>query len=346
MLKKLNSLLCLLMISLLVFSFAGCSTPETEKETTPSTTAAPTTAHEPSKHIYIVCSDDTENGNLAMEGFYEGLTISGYIPGEIVKITVGKSENIEKPDYKQQAADAVKEKPDLIFAVGENASKACVAATKEIPIIFANVADPIANKLLTSCEKPDGNVTGVSDFIPVYQQLQYAKSLYPKAQKLSVIYGEKEENSILVASLIEMEAKELMLKYKGYPAKTEEDVESAAKEAVKDCDMIYVSKDKVTSGDLSAILKAAKEKKIPVFSSTADFVNKGALATSVHDYKSIGKQSANMALVILEGLKTPEQMPVFYPDICRNIVNKNTAKALGLTVPQESEYLSLVPATE
>lgn len=346
MTKKILSLLSLILVSLFVFSFAGCSSSEPQNETVPETTAAETTAHIPSKHIYIVCSDDTDNGNLALQGFNEGLISAGLTPGENVKITVGKSADKDKPDYKQQAKDAVAAKPDLIYAVGEKAAKACADATKEIPIIFANIADPIATKLLTSCEKPDKNVTGVSDFIPVYQQLEYAKTLYPKAKKISVIYGEKEETSILISSLIEMESKDLMLSFKSFPAKTEDDVEKAAKDAVKYCDLIYVAKDKVTSADFSEILKAAKEKKLPVFSSTADFVNKGALATSVHDYKNIGIQAANMAVIILEGLKTTNQMPVYYPDICRNIVNKNTAKTLGLEVGKENEYLTLVPATE
>ncbi len=344
--RKLLSLLALLSAALMIFTLAACGSREVINDEKTKTTAPTETAPIPSKHIYIVCSDDSENGNLALEGFNEGLVDAGLTPGSEVKITVGKSEDIENPDYEEQAKDAVAQKPDIIYAVGEKAAKACADATKEIPVIFANIADPIATKLLTSCEKPDGNITGVSDFIPVYQQLEYAKSLYPKAKNISVIYGEKVENSILISSLIEAESKDFMLSYKSFPVKTGDDLESVAKKALEDCDLVYVAKDKVTSEDLSSVLKLAKEKKIPVFTSSSDFVDKGALATAVHDYKNIGVKAANMVAVVLEGLKETKEMPVYYPELCKHIVNKNTAKALGLTLSTEDKYLELVPATE
>ncbi|MDD6252306.1 MAG: hypothetical protein PUA85_06680, partial [Oscillospiraceae bacterium] len=130
MTKKILSLLSLILVSLFVFSIAGCSSSDPQNETVPETTATETTAHIPSKHIYIVCSDDTDNGNLALQGFNEGLISAGLTPGENVKITVGKSADKDKPDYKQQAKDAVAAKPDLIYAVGEKAAKACADATK------------------------------------------------------------------------------------------------------------------------------------------------------------------------------------------------------------------------
>ncbi len=317
-------LLCTFM---LLSAVTGCSSKEGGATPDEAATGNPLIS------VGILSSESSENGEDVYGGFVTTLNAEGYEQGVNIKLDLQKGEDFEQ--CKTLAAKVVGAKPDLIFAIGEDAAKSLKETAGSIPVIFACVADPIEAGLLTSCEKPDKNFTGVSDYIPVYQQLDFAKTLIPGAKNFSVLYCGTEESSILTASLAEEESKKLSMKCTSYTATTEREFNSGLKKALEKTDFLYLPEDTLTTAKISDVLKSAAKSKVPVISAGSRFVDSGALATSIHDYEEIGLKAGSMAAMYLKGLKTIAQMPVVFPDVCLNVVNGSTLKTLKLTVPED-----------
>ncbi len=89
----------------------------------------------------------------------------------------------------------VKDEVDLIYAIATPAAQSAKQATKDIPILFSAVTDPVAAQLIDSMENPGGNITGTSDESPMDKQLQLFKDLDKNINKIGIIYNTSEPNS-------------------------------------------------------------------------------------------------------------------------------------------------------
>ena len=101
----------------------------------------------------------------------------------------------------QIARQLVGEAPDVIVPISTPSAQAVVAATRDIPVVFTAVTDPLGAKLVTSLEQPGGNVTGMSDLSPIGQHLDLVKEVLPEAASLGVIYNPGEANSLTLVEL-------------------------------------------------------------------------------------------------------------------------------------------------
>ena len=139
------------------------------------------------------------------------------------------------------AKQFVSDDVDLIYSIATNASQAAVNATggTDIPVVFNAVTDGVEAKLVTSNEKPGGNVTGVSDAAPLEKQVEMIREFLPKAKKIGMIYNIGEVNGKIQVEQVE----KLAPKYgftvvkKGISATTE--VATAAEQLSGDVDCIY-----------------------------------------------------------------------------------------------------------
>lgn len=324
-------LISFLILAFLSFSLFGCNGDDTA---TPDESTAPVLKFE----IAVIKSDSTDNSNNILEGFEKHLKEAGYTEGENISIKYYESQE-EKPDFNALAKQAAGDNPDLIFTVGSKAAKAAKKATAEIPIIFAGVSDPIGAGLVKSTEKPDGNITGVSSFTPVFEQLEFIKELIPEAKKISVLYKETAENSILISSLVKEECEDFSLQYKAFAVKDKDKLSDELKKALKDCQVLYLPEDDLTKDSIKDIIKEADKKKVPVFSSNTSLVKSGALASCVPDHKEIGARASEMALAVLDGTKNIKEMSVIYPDECIKVVNTDTLKKFGIKISDEEKNI-------
>lgn len=327
--KKAKSFAMLsLSVLMILSSVTGCSSKSGDNVTPDEATPQDTLIS-----IGVISSDNSGKGEDIYSGFVQSLTNEGYVDGENIKLDMKKAADAE--ECKKISEEIVSSEPDLIFAIGEDAAKSLKEKTDSIPVIFAGVSDPIEAGLLNSCEKPDKNFTGVSDYIPVYQQLEFAKTIISGAKKFTILYCGTDESSILTASLAAEESKKLSMKCTPFTASTEREFNSSLTKALDDTDFLYLPEDTLTTAKISDVLKAASKSKVPVISTSSKFVDSGALATTIHDYEEIGLKAGKMASMQLQGLKTVSQMPVVFPDVCLNVVNGKTLGTLKLTVPED-----------
>jgi len=274
----------------------------------------------------------------ALKGFKRALSDNGF-DSKNVKYDI----QIAKDDISNSQSIAKKftdEKVDLIFAISTQSAKDAVSITKEIPIVFANVADPVGEKLVKSFKMPGGNVTGTSDY--------YAKIASNtinfiideiKAKNIGIIYSKTEQNSVnkvkRVKTLVESKKSKLIEVVVSKPA----EVKQAAESIAGHVDAIYVPNDNTVVSSLEVIINVANQKDIPLFVEELDSMKKGAMATSSFSYEEIGYESGLMAVDILKNNKKPSEIKVKYPKTLKLIINKKAAIEQGVKIDNEWENL-------
>ncbi len=319
--KMIKRILAGVMVIVLSAFICACSS-DNAQETEPTTV--------PAKYaIGVIQSYDDPSSEHTYQGFSSAFTDKGYHQTEFHTVSVVNCKG-DKDKCKEAAEKYVSEGINLIFAIGEPAAVAAAKATDTIPVIFSGVTDPIEAGLLKSCEKPDKNVTGVSDLTPVYEQLSLIGKLLPEAKKVSSVYMATDENSILLSTLADSAAQSLELDYTPYTAADENQLDTCIDNALKDCDVLFLIEDELTREHADKIIKGANKKKIPVISSSEALVSEGCLATTVPDYTDMGYNAGELALIILKNLRSVSDLSVEYPDACVDKVNLQVAEAFGI----------------
>lgn len=200
--------------------------------------------------------------------------------------------------------------------------------SSQTPIVFASVTDPESAKLT-------GNITGVSNFIDVDQQLSVILKTVPKAKILGFIYNPGEANSQKLLELTCKACDRLGITLKTAVASRTSDVPAATQSLMGKVDGIFINNDSTALAAFESIVKVAQKSKIPVFVSDIDFVEKGAVAALGPDQYEIGRLAGKMIIQILKGEKSAGEIPILYPTKVEVRVNKEMAADLGIVLPDD-----------
>ena len=233
------------------------------------------------------------------------------------------------------AKQFVSEDVDLIYSIATNASQAAVNATggTDIPVVFNAVTDGVEAKLVTSNEKPGGNVTGVSDAAPLEKQLEMIREFLPEAKKIGMIYNIGEVNGNLQVKQVEKLASKYNFKIvkKGVSATTE--IATAAEQLAGDVDCIYNITDNMVVSATASITDKANAKNIPVFAAEDGQMKAGLLASDSISYEKLGEQAGSVAYDILVNGKKAGDIPVETAKDTTLYINKKVAEQLGIKIP-------------
>lgn len=335
LLKKTLALFLILLLSLSLFA---CGTEKVPEPTE-------TTATEAKLQVIGVLSLELdENTQKAFDGFINALSANGYTENE--NFTLVHTQCTEEKELKAAAEELVKEEPSLIYTIGTEATKEIKEATTEIPVVFSCVNDPMGEKIVKSCEKPEANITGVCDYSPVFEQIELISTLYPDTKRIGCLYNGADEESIFSANLASGAAQISKVKFTLYPSLTDKDFLDEVETALEKCDVLYLTDDALVKSCLDDILSQAKKKKIPVFAESTELVESGCLATCITDYEHIGYSAGELSAILLRSLKEVSRVPVEYATDTTVVVNSKTQKTLKLTLPDEiSESAVFVKAS-
>ena len=233
------------------------------------------------------------------------------------------------------AKQFVSEDVDLIYSIATNASQAAVNATggTDIPVVFNAVTDGVEAKLVTSNEKPGGNVTGVSDAAPLEKQLEMIREFLPEAKKIGMIYNIGEVNGKLQVQQVEKLASKYNFEIvkKGVSATTE--IATAAEQLAGDVDCIYNITDNMVVSATASITDKANAKNIPVFAAEDGQMKAGLLASDSISYEKLGEQAGSVAYDILVNGKKAGDIPVETAKDTTLYINKKVAEQLGIKIP-------------
>lgn len=268
-------------------------------------------------------------------GFEQEMTRLGYREGDSVEYQRSNANG----DFATAQAIARKiaaSPPDLVFSISTPSSQTCVEALRgtKTPIVFGSITDPVAAGLVQSLDKPGGMITGTSDVWPVEDQFRLLQQLVPAAKKLGVLHNPAEANSQASMKLVEEAAAKSGFDLVKVPVSSSNEVTAAARSLVGRCDAIYVPADNTVISGLAAIVAISEENKIPLMPGDTSNVEVGGFGTVGHDYTSIGAESARIADQVLKGVP-PGEIPIAKSKVYRYYFNLRSAKATGVTIPDD-----------
>ncbi|ALC90388.1 ABC transporter substrate-binding protein [Bacillus sp. FJAT-18017] len=242
----------------------------------------------------------------------------------------------EQPNAQVIAQNFAGDDVDLIFANATPSAIAALNVTKEIPILFTSVTDPVGAGLVKAFDQPGDNITGTTDNHPdATKKTIDFMTKEVGAKKIGVVYNAGEQNSVVQVKAVEELAKANGASIVEVSVSTTAEVKQAAESLVGRVDAIYVPTDNTVVSALDSVISVANEKKIPLFVGELDSMKKGAVAASGFSYNDLGYETGLMAVDILTGKKKPSDIQVALPQSLALMINKKAAEAQGLTVKDE-----------
>ena len=267
------------------------------------------------------------------KGFVDGLAEAGYVDGENIKIDYQNAQG-EQANCVTIAEKLINDGDDLIFAIATPAAQAVANLTQDIPVLISSVTDPESAKLVKSNTNPGTNVTGTSDLTPCAAQIRLLKKLVPNAKTVGMLFCSSEQNSRFQIDLAEAACKAEGLDFVEATVSNSNEIAQVTQALCGKCDVIYSPTDNMIAAGMSLVAQVANENKKPTIVGEEGMCDAGGLATYGINYYELGKQTAKMAVEVING-KKPRDMPIQYLDKCDFTYNKETAAALGITIPAD-----------
>jgi putative ABC transport system substrate-binding protein len=268
-----------------------------------------------------------------VRGFRQGLSETGYVEGKNVKIEYrwADGHNDRVPDL---AADLVRRQVKVIAANYPPVLEA-KAATATIPIVFTSAADPVKAGLVTSFNRPAGNLTGVYLIGPELEtkRLEILRQLIPGAVSIGVLANPNYPDADREVRELQAAANVVERQIHLVRATTEPEIDAAfATLAQQRVDALLVASDPFFSSRRDYLVALAARYKLPTIYNQREFAAAGGLASYGTDFADGYRQARNYVGRILNGQK-PSDLPVVQPTKIELIVNLKAAKALGLAIP-------------
>jgi putative ABC transport system substrate-binding protein len=269
--------------------------------------------------------------DAARDGVKDALAAEGFKDGDNITF-VYQSAQGQPATAAQIARQFVGDGVTVIVPISTPSAQAAVAATKDIPIVFTAVTDPLAAQLVPSLAKPGGNVTGISDMSPMADHVALIKEITPNVKKLGVLFNPGEANSVSLVNRLKEVAGPAGIEVVEAAATKSADVQAAARGLVGNVDAMYVPTDNTVVSALEAAIAVAEENKIPFYAGDTDSVKRGALASIGFNYYDVGVETGKVVARVLKGEK-PGDIDVTFASGSDLYVNKAAAAKMGVTIP-------------
>jgi putative ABC transport system substrate-binding protein len=333
--QTMKKIIALVMALCMVLALCACGSSSATTTTTASTETAATEAPAAeAKDVPIIgVSQYGEHASLdnCREGFLLGLAEAGLVEGTDFVIDY-QNAGFDNSIATQIAQNFSAENVALMVGIATPSATACYAAAedKDIPVIFNAITDPVEAKL------DSGNVTGVSDKLPVEAQLDLIRTLQPEATTIGIIYTTSEPNSVSTIAEYKEKAGDYGFEIVDIGVTAQSEVTQAADTLIsKGVDCISNLTDNNVVGVLANILDKTNEAGIPVYGSEVEQVKIGCVAAAGIDYIQLGKQCGAMAAKVLTGAATCEDMPYETISEYGIYINSEALAAMNIELPAD-----------
>jgi len=269
-----------------------------------------------------------------LEAFRKQLQELGYVEGKNLVIDWRYSDE-GSARLSRLAEELVALHPDVLVSIATPATAAMKAVAGGIPIVFANVGDPVATGFVASLAQPRGNLTGQSNVARDLsgKRLELLKEIIPTSSTVAVTWNPTNSAVRLAWQETQDAALLLGIQLVSIEVRTVSDIISAFDIAKQeDCHGLIVLPDPLTASHRSAIIALAAKARMPTVYGYREFVDEGGLLAYGPNYRDLYRRAAIYVDKILKGAK-PADLPVEQPTTFDLVVNLKTAQALGLTLP-------------
>jgi putative ABC transport system substrate-binding protein len=267
-----------------------------------------------------------------VEGFRLGLRELGYEEGKSFVIEY-RSADGHDDRFAGLATDLVRQKVDLILTRGTPAGLAAKHATATIPVLITGVGDPVGQRIVASLAHPGGNVTGLSAAVTEIfpKRVQLLRELVPKAARIAGLFNMGNPALPPQWREVALAARSLGIEPRLLDVRKVEDLEPAFDAAIRQhVDALVVGIDTLTQANQRLIVNLAAKRRLPAIYASTEFA--GGLVSYGVNYPEMYRRAASFAHKIFKGAK-PANLPVEEPTAFELVINLETARNLGLTIP-------------
>jgi putative ABC transport system substrate-binding protein len=270
-----------------------------------------------------------------LKAFQQGMREQGYVEAQNLIIRYHWAEG-HFDELDALAAELVTDRVALIVATGGGRSAlAAKKATTTIPVVFVLGSDPVRLGLVTSFNKPEGNITGITIITTelATKRLKLVYDLDPEIRKVAILV-----NPEAAAADVEIESQKVAANSTGRPfillkASTGAEIEAAFASAIaQEVRALVVSADPFFMAQRAQIVRLAADHKLSAMYAFREFVDDGGLMSYGPSLALAYRQAGIYAARILKGAK-PSELPIQRPVAFEFLINLRTAKTLGLSIP-------------
>ena len=267
-----------------------------------------------------------------LDAFRQGLRELGHIEGQNLVIEYRTAEG-NAGRLADLAVELVRLKPDVIFALGGDVAPFAKHATRTVPIVMLNSADPVKGGLVASLARPGGNVTGVTALSAdlAAKRIQFLKEAAPAISRVGVLWNPDHADDELHET--QAAARTLGIQIQSLEVRGPADFDGAFQAALRGrAEAVIVVSSRQMTLNRARILEFAGSSKLPLVCGWGPWAQGGALFSYGPDLNALVRRAATYVDKILRGAK-PADLPVEHPTKFELVVNMKTANALGLTIP-------------
>jgi putative ABC transport system substrate-binding protein len=271
-----------------------------------------------------------------LRAFRQGLKETGYVEGENLTIEYrwADGDNARLPEL---AEELVRRKVSVIAAVGSSTlARTVKAATTTIPGVFAVGEDPVKLGFVGSLSRPGGNLTGINIFNSelISKRLALLREFVPSAARVSVLVNPSDRsNTETNVRDVEAAAGTMQMKVRIHHASSSAEIDTAFATLMREgSDALFVAGDLFFNSRRSQLTMLAARHAIPATYGSRDYPDYGGLMSYGSNLTDVFHRAGLYVGRILKGAK-PADMPIVQADKFELVINAQTARMLGLTVP-------------
>jgi putative tryptophan/tyrosine transport system substrate-binding protein len=268
------------------------------------------------------------------EALQQALQDLGYIEGRTATIEYRWADG-QADRGRAAAQELARSGVDVIVTGGPQATRQAREATGTIPIVMAFDYDPVAAGFVASLARPGGNVTGLSSNNPLLsgKRLQLLKEVVPRVTRIAILWNPDEPNSEAALRETQMAARALGIRVQPLAVRSPDDLEGLLLAAIREqASALTVPGDPVTLFHRATLASLALKHRLPTIYNDKLLVEAGGLMSYGASDRELHRRAAVYVDRILKGAK-PADLPVEQPTKFELVINRKTAKTLGLTIP-------------
>src|SRR6516164_6417047 len=268
-----------------------------------------------------------------VETLRTGLRDLGWVEGKNIVIEFRWADSVQQ--LPELAAELVRMNVDVIFAPSSTMVEPARQATKTIPIVFSNHADPIGSGHVASLPRPGGNITGLTDQTSDIdtKAMEMLKEVVPQATRIGVLWNPTTPSPVPGLQAVKTAGERLALTLHIVPAAAADDFDAAfASMARENVGGVFVVPAPVTITQRARLAELALKHRLPAMFGSKENVEAGGLMSYAADRIDLARRAALYIDKILKGAN-PAGLPVEQASKFQLVINLKTAKALGLEIP-------------
>ena len=270
--------------------------------------------------------------------FRQGLSDAGFVEGTSVKVEYRWADG-NYARLPEMAQDLVRRNVAVIFTGGGVASAPIAkAATDKIPIVFASGNDPIADGLVKSLARPEGNITGVSFLTQLLgaKRLGFLDVLVPNATDVAVIVNPNNPSMKIGLDEIQFAARSTKRIVHVFEARTSHEIDLAF-DAInrRQVGAILIYSDPFFTSRHAQLATLGTRTRKPTIYPSREYTEAGGLVSYGADIRDEYRKAGSYVARLLHGAR-PADLPIMQPTKFELIINLKTAKELGLNIPDWS----------